>query len=478
MIISSSVRQLWVHTGDVGTDMPIWESPPIFSDGQPLSASAHLNTLAHCIQLLHDDALGWQPPLSNARYGSPWYGAIRHKYNSLEYKIHIEDGGTTHITYNGVEIVTKVWTVDGDFSGTVDLTSLGLTVNSFYFLEMTHTGSSGHASMVHIWEVMPASILPFVPTLISFTNETVPTAAEWQALSDYATAMHTILSHPYVPTLRTEKFLNEKGWIGTIEHRCQYLMYEFTLQATTYSESREYGNTARLFANGEVFALFHVQHPFIEDAPPTVYVENHDIPRPGEYTFAGALDLSIWLPSLVLGVPYFIELEADSTYNGGGVGDYTGGSHVNVDQLCEAPGGIDILTGWQSLPTWEHPDYVYGSTTAKQIQILKENLELLGSTFVYRNPACTKNRQNWDWRFAFQRRHRFLHYYCDEGADVIRGDAMPSKIGYERNGTQEATIPDGNHEWMMYDLDSAQGLYPGTNYLVTGARYAIEDIIP
>ena len=71
----------------------IYGAAPVFSAGQVLSASAHLNALQNYVQAVRDDFVGVAMPFSAPSNDHTHTFAVRHKFNYLSYSYTVTDGG-------------------------------------------------------------------------------------------------------------------------------------------------------------------------------------------------------------------------------------------------------------------------------------------------------------------------------------------------------------------------------------------------
>jgi hypothetical protein len=137
----------------------MWTAPPVFADGNYLSA-AQLNTLSD--DVAHVWAAAQQPAQAFVRVTftgtAEWVGGVRHKHRYLYYNLYLESGTheTLNIDYDGTTIYT-----DGidrvppySWSGLLDLNSLGLTLNDWYQI-VVHFEKASSSATCHLnclWE--------------------------------------------------------------------------------------------------------------------------------------------------------------------------------------------------------------------------------------------------------------------------------------------------------------------------------------
>lgn len=445
----------------------VFDPPPSFAAGQVLSAGGHLNALARSVQTLHDDLVGCQLPFNGYTVNRAdavvptrsWAGYIRHKQNTLAYNI-VVTSGTVTLTYNGVTLATLT---AGSYDTTADLTPLGLSVDTFYPVVVSG-GSSPVFTVNHIYE----TYTPTYPALIDFDEEVTPTAAQWQALSDTATALAGVLSHPYAPMKVWPMWGHEEGnnktwnvYYGTFWHQCQYLAYEAYGVIPGNADNGQRWSRMQIYANGvEILRLAWTWTGtgYGTAAAPAATVTMH-----GTGTLSGLIDLTPF--SLTAGAPVTIRAVHSDSHT------YEWYPTSQLKKLHEVSAAVPTLAGWTALPTWAHGDYVHGGATG--VDAIRANLALLKTLAAYVNPAAR------DWAmsaatetaYAGKRRWRWLHYRNDAGA--------APKIAYTV-GTEEKSVglPDASAQWLAYDMEQAANLYPGTEYRLSGVSCALEDVVP
>jgi len=451
-----------------------WEGTPTFSSGQVISAAGHLNALRRAIQYLFGLYQAPVMPFSGAYrtgVGSRWDGYIRHKTNTFRYSLRFSaaagHSSTVTITYGGNTIFSQTLNdgAEQTFGGTVDLSSLGLTVGQFYAVAVELTGTQG---LPPNWPYLQVNYLgevytPSYPTLAAFNDGDTPSASEWQALSDYAEELYMVLSHPRAPFWDTWSKIaypyNGNAWIGFL-HRHDYVLAQMRLRKRYKAHGSEAGVKYDFYLNGTTTSIYTIEAgnppPFVNRTP-----ENrNDFEHQDQY------------------MPYLVQI--DMSGRGLSVGDlYT--LYIQLDQgedpmeklgkgvidfAYEVPDVTAAPSGWIDLPEWQHGDYVYGSSTTKRIQDIKADLEWLGARATYENLAVKSAVAPRGYRFV--RLHRWLHY-------LPEGDDEP-QLGFYRDRWREVSLPsEGGSTWMAYDLDSAEGLFPGTRYRLIGATCALED---
>ena len=416
---------------------------PAFADGQVLSASAHLNALQRFITLAHDDISG----ISAAVSGSAM-AAIRHQWNTLQYRL-IRRAGTVTIKYGATTVKTfSTGPTNVEITGTADLTSFAFTVNNFYELTV-----EGDCTTIFLREIHTSAWT----TLASFASETVPTAAQWQALSDLAGEIAAVLDVPQALAERAREDVllahhDPYLWKYSLVHRGRYLHWDFKAQDSYYESDCPEPHDPhyvriRLLANG-------------------VQVYNAEWNR-FYWRRSGDVDLTTF-PSagLVIGESYTLTLEVSYAE----ACDAQDAGQFEAWALYEYPDDADGIAAWTPFKEWSHGNFVWGSTNpianAKRIKIIKDDLEAMATTIeevCYASPKLSRDR------LLGVRRRRFLFYKT--------ADDKSCTINWSYRGEdQQVTLPESSTAFLGVDLDGLEGLYPSTPYWIgEGALYAIED---
>ena len=427
------------------TDL-LYGNLPTFTQGQVLSASAHMNTLNRYIGSVRDDCFGASIPFIGRGLNM-----IRHHWDTLAWYIEAAEAGT--LTYDGNVVAS--WAGAGTETGTADISALGLVVGAFYEVNVTGDG----AKVYQIYE----TTTPSYPSLATFNDGTTPTAAEWQELSDYADELGDMLSHPYALSTRWRQRGAVTLAAGCL-HRARYL----------YVESRI---TAPDLHNSEA-TLTVVYDP--GGAGETVL---------GAWTTAGGLaieeylDLETLVPALAFGDIYNLELQYTDA---GGVGPPDFVLYAVYETPCTASACDEAqATGYANPTAWAHGQYVYGSTSDPNVQQTVDNLEALDDVVQPVNWACPLRNEGEGASNAFLfgvRHRRWLHYmsnaYIDEDGETVIEDGV---LAYNLRGTETTVnLPASpvSGDWLAADLDRVDGLWPGTPYHSGGVSYAIEDVRP
>lgn len=450
--------------GGSGTNM----AAPTFTAGQVLSATFHVNGLQRYVHGVRDTFFGYQMPIPGCAFvDRPFNGAFRHKINSLDYDITL-GGGTFPWRLYVNNSVRATFNSAGDYSGTLDLTALGLTVNEFY--EVSIKDGTGALRVNKLCQSQAAIAGPL---LASFADGTTPSAAEWQALSTYAVALEDRLLVPQAtfPVVRARPadpgaLQLETKFAGTMIHRCRYLAYSFYQVAPYYDGDDDGDPWVSTFIGINGTGILHRRTGRPTTAGPGLdfdqSVDN------GEWS--GLVDLDTYPGTLTPGEEYVLTV----TSQGSTTEDVV--VSLRLDYLYEAPAPVETLPGWTNFETWQHGDYAWGNANpgpgTRQIVTIKDNLEALGATTTaYINPVTAEGEASTGAVFTDLygvRRHRYLHYRNDAGRNVT--------LVFDNRGEEQTVgMPDASERWLALDLESVEGLWPGTQYHLREALYAIED---
>jgi len=471
---------------------------PVFYSGQIFSATVHGNALQAYVQNLSDDINGIQMPfmgvywLGDLEYTYEWSGRIRHKFNTLRYWVK----SAAQILVNNT--VVQEFSAPGWHSGTVDLSALNLSIDGIY--EVRVTALNGQFRVLLLAETTTLTL----PTLASFADGTAPTAAQWNDLCAYASilAQSRMLPQPtYAQHVQTAPWSRQWTGVfpfyGTLQHRARYLAYSITVHAP-YHASR-YGNgfdhdgyldeydhlrryqyvnndeqwgIARLYINSELIAKFAAAHVF--SPMPTgpdfgeFYreVRGHGAPS---YTFTsdeyGLLDLETYAPDLEYGQVYSLVVHyVDSTH-----WDLYDSCRVNF--LYEVP-ALQPPHGWRQFRPWQHGSIVRGtSDSVPAIGDLINNLQQLSSVLPFNYP--TRLVRGTTEAFGL-RKWRWLHFEITPESSENNATLRY----YYNNEERSIILKHKQGEFGVFDLESAEGLYPGTRYTLYNVLWALEDVRP
>lgn len=401
----------------------LYGSLPTFNAGQVLSASVHLGALQRFLTLAHDDVAGVSTPALGSKTD-----VIRHQWNLLEYSL-TRNAGTITIKYNSTTV--KTITSGGAQTGTADLSSFAFAVDAFYDLTVT-----GDCTVFWLREKQTTSY----PALASFANDSTPTAEQWQALAEYADLIGASLDVPQ-PT-STRLYHNDSSSLyayHALIHRGRWLKLNFRATPPhTCQDPR--------FIRVEILA-----------GATHVFDQNYT----ADTTISTDIDLSA--AGITLGQSYILTLIVSQTASCENDGTFW------LYAMYEYPDASDGVAGWVTFKEWTHDNWVWGSDNpvhnAKKIQTIKANLQTLAAAIA--EVAYATPERVYQFLFGVRRR-RFLHYktYTGESCTInwmYRGEA------------QQATLPESSTTYMAADLDSLEGLFPGTAYWIGGTKYALED---
>jgi hypothetical protein len=238
--------------------MTVYPPPPTFTDGQRISASAHLNALT--------DSAGWligsyqqekltferrkeNDELAEAGYWHRTFtGYIYHKQDTLAYNFEVTESltktGEIRIQYDDTEIVVNPTFGTGagtaTVSGTLDVSAIDvaivrITVDYRAKLGGTPTDDIGNMDVeaVYLRETQSPSYAAFA----AFVDEDTPTAAQWQALSDNANVIYAQLIAPAVPlpglVQHRDRGVIATIWEGLITHNHERFFYDIRMRTPT-----------------------------------------------------------------------------------------------------------------------------------------------------------------------------------------------------------------------------------------------------
>jgi len=458
---------------------------PTFTQGQIMSSGAHTNALQRYIQALHDSYCGPRVPFHGFyRYcsigwerGCDYVGMIRHKTNRLSYIYEIRDTGTAEIQIDSKTVPGSSHTGAGSYqAANVDISSLGLTVNDFYYVQVV---GDADFTLLDIHEVYN----PSYPLLSDFSDDVQPTEAQFQALSTYADMLDVVLSAPR-NCGNDWKHVIASLLQGNVEHSCRYLSYSIRVdvpQAEPGSGKR--ATWVELFINGT--KALHLRAGK-NNGPTGDYDTYYHWAVPDyDYIFEGTLDLEKYPIGSVVdyGEIYIISI----TWGEEGHPDDSGETELNyVYEIPEPDAKID---GFVSMTSWAHGALVRGNINAYNdpcFTAIKNNLELLGSHATYLNyPTRVKVLNDGLYNV---RRYRWLHVLATwdptPDAEHPNGKSLGGEIVYTYRGElKQVNLPSPPDQatygtWIACDLDSFEGLYVGVYYYLHDVDYAIEDKDP
>jgi hypothetical protein len=490
----------------------IYGALPTFSQGQVLSASGHLNTLQDYVQALRDDFSGLAMPFSADHTTREAYYAIRHKYDTLVYRYEIITGhdACLQIYFDGswYTIPGSEHTGAGEYSGLIDLSGqFDLTYDAFYEYRFTIAYDNAAGGRLRALLLAEAQGAQLVTNLPDFVDGMVPTAQQWQALSDRASEIAVNIYAPQPTGQRTwdghdimgveeGRFVN-----GLFNHRSRHLAYCFEAKRSDNRDEDGYHYTdCQIKINGDSVLRRRTGGSNApgeaEPGEDYVFVEG------GGYKWTGTLDLDAYPGTLVVGEDYTWEFHASAKGGGTGGGEGLGGSNANcgLHYLFEIPEETDMVLplGWIPFVTWSHGMYVSGNTYVNEMpaaQWIVANLNLLNGAVLQRNLATVLDRAVDGYGLYGVRRWRWLHYRTDPDPELCKVDnpnhyvPLPDEDARKRTGTPtlsfdykgktepvQTSLDDAYQEWRTVDLDSIDGLVPGTPYKISHVRYALEDV--
>jgi len=452
--------------------LPEWPGTPTFASGQVMSAQAHLNRLSRAVRHL----LGmYQSPRTafvgtrkvglTSSYATWWTGAIRHKANTLKLvwrqyyetvRVRVKYGSTTVYESDWITAVGEE-----QIEETADIGGAGLTDNALYTVTVEIRRQTGACEECWFWLLDLAETESLsLPTLPVCNDEDVLTAAQWNALSQYAEALHRAGSGPQAgyPAVRSKLTTVYEMVRGGIRHVSNSLVYQ------VWRKKNNPGYNFELGIEVDGTRLITLD----DSSPPNYTLENSGKPFPLAelyYPYTGTLDLSSL--GLTAGQVYRVHVRGDDPDS---VYEHDRGL---VDYLYEIPDSSSP-SGWTALPEWTHGDYVRGSAGTPRVKAIRDDLAWLGARMALYNPACRHwyaPNDEFPLGFWFVRRGRYLHYYSES-------EKSP-RLRYYADGWQEVSLPaESSDAWRVYDLEQLGLLTVGRRYLVQGCEYAIEDFDP
>lgn len=434
----------------------LWEGTPVFAVGQYISAAGQLNALGKGAQLLFDRVTGYGAPFTGAHNGET-YGALewrlRHKWNRFDWEYYLASG-TAYLSVNGVKLNGTQKTGPGWFSGTEDITALGLTANAFYPVTVTATGS------IQVYRVAEKSTLVF-PTLATFENNTAPLTAQWNDLATYTDYLHQETAAPRAPFGGAWHPNAGKAWVGCIVKTGNRWPYQLSLQ-TPYHMT---GGQRRMKA------LLRAWHATTGEKLLGSWELTEANSGPAETRlFAGTLDVSAhnFPHGAVLRLWFDVERSSPSDFYGGAAFEW----------LYQLADDAPTLSGWWPLPTWAHPQYL------ADVWKLRDDLVRLKSAYQPLNfparvgrPAAPTTSGPYDRVYRARRVHRWLHYVCaPKDAEHPNETTMQPQLLWNIPSIGLKTVSlEPTTTWGVFDLAGQESLYPGTHYALKDVSYALED---
>jgi hypothetical protein len=449
---------------------------PTFTEGQVLSASAHLNALLRYVQALHDDLVGVSMPFCAPFWfkdliaSKDYIGIIRHRYNRFDYDFtramgDFSNGGEAKVTINGITVPGSTEHIaDSD----VDISALNLVVGEFYEVKVWAERDGWMEGKIWVnllRETNPEVLAP----LSAYPDGYTPTAAEWTLLSETAAAVGRHLAYAQPMGMRTAEMPILRHMQGTINHRCRYLAYSFRLIRSNNDEDDERWTEGQILIN-DVFVL---RCRIGDQGSLPIEGEELQTLNTGDHTFTGLLDLDEHPGNLVRGTDYSFVFQLDAFHGGSG----------GLYYLYEVPESAPETDGWTPLVNWEHGQYVKGDTGSPQLQTLVDNINALMTVASYHNYPSPRDRykglfgiRRWRWLHYRTLPRSGTEYEARPPGDTEEIDADPT-LRYTLNGKDQAvSLGDAYPQWLALDFDSVEGLYPGTPYRLENGKYALEDV--
>lgn len=469
-------------------------------------------------------------------------GWVRHKANTLAWAVNVQREQALsceiRLTYGATTITAATLAAGSNApataSGTVNVSALA----GFYPVSLDVRALAGGqpvdqvnafwAQAVRLEEINPQNY----DALHRFFAGDTPSAADWQALSARATTLGDQLGGAGAPWLGEQPAPNRSLW-GNIVHTNEYLRYDIRsslpeiyptenpeqpqLEHATYVAVVFYNDVqvgavgwgvlasananltsitlknATYFSNGQTIDLQSGHRVTLGGKSGATFAactvlrggwrtpaagdwlrhieatDKHGDKEDGWANFTGVFDLR----SLTLSEGGRYTVRVLAFYDSHGWGSNTT-AKMKVLLLAEQPATTPTLTGWNAMPVFAAGGTLTG---AGSVKTLRDNLDWLSNRVVYANPAAP--RRQWQQPpFWTIRQARWLHYYCkyDEGKDP---EEPKPTLGYMRGAEwKTGSLPYRPNEWLVYDLETLDGLWPGQPYRVTLPGWCLEDETP
>jgi len=358
--------------------MTVYPPPPTFTNGQRISASAHLNALTDTTGWLIGNYQQEKAPFERRKgndyldEAGHWYrvftGYIYHKADTLAYNFEItKDTGRTgeiRIMYGDDDLVPHLTFTVGagssTMSGTKDVSAIAdgilrVTVDFRALSSGTPTENRGDVDIdvVYLRETKSPSYAAFA----SFADATTPSAAQWQALSSNADLIYAQLTAPHVPMIGLVKQRDHGTatiWEGLITHRHERFFYDIRMRKPTNDRDPEHDFVCSTY---EVW----------------IDIDGTDVFHGGAYVVSEQLD----------------ESEISITFYG------TGQKLANGDVLVT--GTEKILLGGKSGDTFTTCTRGYDSTTATW-HVARSQWQIVNPDVVYTQIAA--DGDGWDRNYS------------------------------------------------------------------------------
>jgi hypothetical protein len=471
--------------------MTTWYGTPTFTHGQVLSANAHLNALATCIQQLNDLALGNDVPFSGHVLGhadtdellqvaNAW---LLHQNDLFMVCLTIPAGARVQVAINAATIYDHTAGGTDEFvDTTLDISGLALTVATFVEVQLLTTARGGLLPWA-LGETTADDLFPTFNPATDFVDESVPTAAQWQALSTYVDNLHRRIVFPRPVQTMAHVAHDAGAWCARFRRTGRYLLYRVRLEPPWEHGAGEDSDRATyctLRVGRSPATLVTVKRLRVGHCHATMEAYDWD-GGSTLYDFWGALDngQAVDLDAYGFTAAEELYLQIDTT-----VSTPQDGGEAWLRYALVVTGGTPALPGWQALPTWTPvTDYVRGDTAgqAKTVWKLLTDLAILRANSSSRNYPCRVALpddaylidEHWMVRTA-----RWLHYTNQHGINPMLY-YWGNEVNWEGTPVETAiALPDaaihGALNFAAYDLNLADGLYPGTLYRLEGVTVAVE----
>lgn len=488
------------------------------------------------------DLTNWQAGEIGSGWRRLYDGWIRHKANTLSWSVQVqrESALSCEIRLNYGQNTATVATLPAGSTalttqaGTVNVSALA----GFYpvSLDIRALAAGQPVQQVNTLWAMPVQLAELAPqtyaALHRFFQGDTPTAADWQALNDRAAVLGDQLGGAGAAWLGEAPAPNRNLW-GNIVHTNEYLRYDIcssipeiyptknpeqaqvehaTYVAVVYYNDVQVGavgwgvlasananltsitlKNAAYFSNGQTIDLQSGHRLTLDGWTGSTFAactllsggwrtpasgdwlrhieatDKHGDKEDGWANFTGVFDLRPL--NLEEGARYTVRVLI--FYDSHGWGNNTT-ARTKILLLAEQPATTPTLDGWTAMPVFSQGQTVTGAGSVKP---LRDNLTWLSGRIVYANEATP--RRTWQQPpFWTIRQSRWLHYYCryEEGKDT---EEPKPNLGYMRGAEwKTGSLPYRPNEWLVYDLESLDGLWPGQPYRVNLPGWCLEDETP
>lgn len=519
--------------------MDFFPPTPIFTDGQVMSAGAHMNALRACASYLlgmyQGGATPWARDIMDPTENSwnriytedgwrvLWRGWLRQKTTTLHYQITALQAGYAReirIVYNGAPIPPNLTVTAGagtqTFTGTKTLpTSAGST----YEIKVEGYDDEDFwkdFQVVYLREEYTVAL----PTLAAFSSGT-PTAEQWQDLSDMAQGLYEQMRVPLPMVPRY--FLGKDSSVRfNVTHRSNTLAYRVRWRPPyrNTETGQLYSMWLRLYVNGSLLATIGGQGIFTQE------VAEGDTTIPGfSYLWEGAIIRADAGGELILLGSWNAGLASwtGCTRGWGNTSPY----HYHTDDTASLwqQGGdkkAKTLAYFGTIPLaslglGDGDDYelkftvegtkhlaneeLVGSAT---LDLLTEQADDIGVPSWWSDMSAWAHGDNVDgtpdvkpirdnlvalsdrmtalvypamWNRLFLAGGRVRqHRWLHYRCETQKDETRRPAISWNANGRQETSLPFEPNKWKQFDLEEAKGLFVGGAYELHDLSAAFEDI--